>query len=98
MIWVVDSNDKQRLEDCKAELFSILQEEVCQALNPTLHALTDLHTARNCVETGRCKLAHLRQQARHTGSTHDRRAVQSKPDALYYVLKCEADVLSRPWI
>jgi len=28
MIWVVDSNDKQRIEDCKAELLSILQEEV----------------------------------------------------------------------
>lgn len=27
MIWVVDSSDKQRVPDCKAELFSILQEE-----------------------------------------------------------------------
>lgn len=28
MIWVVDSNDRLRIEDCKIELFSILQEEV----------------------------------------------------------------------
>ncbi|KAK9897605.1 ARF/SAR superfamily [Cystobasidium minutum MCA 4210] len=27
MIWVVDSNDRLRIEDCKIELFSILQEE-----------------------------------------------------------------------
>lgn len=28
VIWVVDSSDRQRLSDCKAELFSLLQEEV----------------------------------------------------------------------
>lgn len=28
LIWVVDSADKRRLEDCKAELHTLLQEEV----------------------------------------------------------------------
>lgn len=28
LIWVVDSADKRRLEDCKAELNLLLQEEV----------------------------------------------------------------------
>lgn len=29
MIWVVDSNDVQRMSDCREELHSLLQEEVC---------------------------------------------------------------------
>ena len=29
LIWVVDSADKRRLEDCKKELHQLLQEEVC---------------------------------------------------------------------
>ena len=28
LIWVVDSADKRRLEDCKEELHQLLQEEV----------------------------------------------------------------------
>lgn len=28
LIWVVDSADKQRLEDCRTELHVLLQEEV----------------------------------------------------------------------
>ncbi|CAH1984603.1 unnamed protein product [Acanthoscelides obtectus] len=38
LIWVVDSADKRRLEDCKKELFVLLQEEVyiCLILNPKL--------------------------------------------------------------
>lgn len=28
IIWVVDSADKRRLEDCRAELHTLLQEEV----------------------------------------------------------------------
>jgi len=27
LVWVVDSNDRQRMEDCKAELFELLKEE-----------------------------------------------------------------------
>jgi ADP-ribosylation factor-like protein 2 len=38
LIWVVDSNDKQRVEDCKAELFSILQEEVRFIFTKTMQA------------------------------------------------------------
>ena len=30
LIWVVDSADKRRLEDCKKELHQLLQEEVCK--------------------------------------------------------------------
>jgi len=29
LVWVVDSADKMRLEDCKNELHKLLQEEVC---------------------------------------------------------------------
>ena len=29
LIWVVDSADRRRLADCKAELHQLLQEEVC---------------------------------------------------------------------
>ena len=29
LIWVVDSLDRRRIEDCKAELYSLLKEEVC---------------------------------------------------------------------
>lgn len=28
LIWVIDSNDKLRMDDCKEALFSLLQEEV----------------------------------------------------------------------
>lgn len=28
LVWVIDSCDEQRFHDCKAELFSLLQEEV----------------------------------------------------------------------
>lgn len=30
IIWVVDSADKRRLEDCRRELHALLQEEVCR--------------------------------------------------------------------
>lgn len=29
VIWVIDSTDVMRLDDCRLELFSLLQEEVC---------------------------------------------------------------------
>lgn len=29
LIWVVDSTDKERIDDCRAELAGLLQEEVC---------------------------------------------------------------------
>jgi GTPase SAR1 family protein len=29
LIWVVDSADKRRLDDCRKELHALLQEEVC---------------------------------------------------------------------
>ena len=32
LIWVVDSADKRRLEDCKKELHQLLQEEVIRLL------------------------------------------------------------------
>lgn len=32
IIWVVDSADKRRLEDCKRELHALLKEEVCNGL------------------------------------------------------------------
>ena len=34
LIWVVDSADHRRLEDCKSELQALLTEEVCACLYP----------------------------------------------------------------
>ena len=37
LIWVVDSADRRRLDDCKAELHSLLVEEVCPWLGGLLN-------------------------------------------------------------
>jgi ADP-ribosylation factor-like protein 2 len=34
LIWVVDATDRLRIEDCKAELHGLLQEEVHRTLSP----------------------------------------------------------------
>lgn len=39
LIWVVDSADKRRLDDCKAELHSLLKEEVCIILLTYLYLI-----------------------------------------------------------
>lgn len=36
LIWVVDSADKRRLQDCKDELQMLLQEEVRTSMSPPL--------------------------------------------------------------
>jgi GTPase SAR1 family protein len=37
LVWVVDSADKMRLDDCKSELLKLLKEEVRSADCGTLH-------------------------------------------------------------
>ena len=39
LVWVVDSGDRMRMQDCKEEIHSLLQEDVC-------HTLSSDHTRR----------------------------------------------------
>lgn len=62
VIWVVDSSDRERMEDCRRELRELLQEEVSSFLGcEPLADLTDpsLPHAEACGS----ELARLRQQA-----------------------------------
>lgn len=58
LIWVVDSADRQRMQDCQRELQSLLVEEVCPRLPPaarpdTRHKCQDLlgHLGREWVRS-----------------------------------------------
>ena len=46
LIWVVDSADKRRLEDCKKELHQLLQEEVCIFLH-IMHTFKNTYLGSN---------------------------------------------------
>lgn len=41
LVWVVDSADRRRIEDCRKELHVLLQEEVASLLSPSNHIQTD---------------------------------------------------------
>lgn len=45
LIWVVDSADKRRLEDCRDELRVLLQEEVCTLFNNVRSILIKIYIA-----------------------------------------------------
>ena len=76
LIWVVDSADRARLHDCRAELEALLQQEVrtprrhlrraARRERPTSAVLTRARAS----EARRRVSAHFRQQAGHRGRAH----------------------------
>jgi hypothetical protein len=61
IVWVVDSADRRRLEDCRLELRKLLAQEVLAASH--VAAMIYSNILRLCLETRGRDAAHLRQQA-----------------------------------
>lgn len=55
IVWVVDSSDRLRMEDCRAELFDLLSEDVRRIIKLS-------NTLTNSIETRWCDRPHLRKQ------------------------------------
>lgn len=65
-MWVVDSGDRLRVQDCKDELHKLLTEDVGD------YTVAVFWVAHPALEINGCFFAHLRQQARYP-----RRALRS---------------------
>jgi hypothetical protein len=62
LLWVVDSSDVRRLQDCKAELHKLLQEEAC---GPSTHTCREGKRQRRQAE----RKERERRQARRVAPT-----------------------------